>query len=56
MHMLNHRLISLIHKSARIPLAPEWYSFYINAEGHKLEDHGEPSTYWDALSDIVSDE
>ena len=23
MHMLNHRLISLIHKSSRIPLTPE---------------------------------
>ena len=27
MQMLNHRLISLIHRSERIPLAPEWYSF-----------------------------
>ncbi|GJZ85684.1 retrotransposon protein, putative, ty1-copia subclass [Tanacetum coccineum] len=37
--------VNLVRRSARIPQAPERYSFYIDAEEHKLGDHGEPPKY-----------
>ncbi|GKD10387.1 retrotransposon protein, putative, ty1-copia subclass [Tanacetum coccineum] len=40
-----------IRRSTRIPQALERYSFYIDAEEHKLEDHGKPPNYQAALSD-----
>ncbi|GJS12394.1 hypothetical protein Tco_0369190 [Tanacetum coccineum] len=36
--------VILVRRSARIPQAPEQYRFYIDAEEHKLGDHGEPLT------------
>ncbi|GJX15869.1 hypothetical protein Tco_0216701, partial [Tanacetum coccineum] len=43
-----------IHRSARIPQAPERYGFYIDTEEHELGDHGEPPNYQAALLDPKS--
>ncbi|GJX57367.1 retrotransposon protein, putative, ty1-copia subclass [Tanacetum coccineum] len=43
-----------VARSARIPQAPERYGFYIDAEEHKLGDHGEPPNYGAELSDPES--
>ncbi|GKE84891.1 hypothetical protein Tco_1558633 [Tanacetum coccineum] len=40
-----------VRRSARIPQAPERYGLYIDAEEHKLGDHGEPPNYRATLSD-----
>ncbi|GJT90711.1 zinc finger, CCHC-type containing protein [Tanacetum coccineum] len=40
-----------VHRSARIPQAPERYGFYIDAEEHELGDYCEPPNYRAALSD-----
>ncbi|GKB18023.1 retrotransposon protein, putative, ty1-copia subclass, partial [Tanacetum coccineum] len=37
--------VILVSRSASIPQAPERYGFYIDAEEHKLGDHGEPPNY-----------
>ncbi|GJT67942.1 retrotransposon protein, putative, ty1-copia subclass [Tanacetum coccineum] len=47
--------VILVHRSARIPQAPERYGFYIDAEEHELGDHGEPPNYRAALSDPESE-
>ncbi|GJY99455.1 retrotransposon protein, putative, ty1-copia subclass [Tanacetum coccineum] len=46
--------VILVHRFARIPQAPERYGFYIDAEEHKLGDHGEPLNFQAALSDPES--
>nr|GEX55339.1 retrotransposon protein, putative, Ty1-copia subclass [Tanacetum cinerariifolium] len=46
--------LSYLKVSARIPQPPERYGFYINAEEHKLRDHGEPPIYRSTLSDPKS--
>nr|GFB77463.1 putative retrotransposon Ty1-copia subclass protein [Tanacetum cinerariifolium] len=38
-----------------LPPNPERYGFYIDAEEHKLGDHGEPPNYRAALSDPESE-
>ncbi|GJV91287.1 retrotransposon protein, putative, ty1-copia subclass [Tanacetum coccineum] len=40
---------------ARIPHAPERYSFYVDSEEHELGDHGEPTNHQAALSDLEFD-
>ncbi|GJR43810.1 retrotransposon protein, putative, ty1-copia subclass [Tanacetum coccineum] len=47
--------VNLVRRSARIPQAPERYGFYVNTEEHELGDHGEPTNYQAALSDLKSD-
>ncbi|GJX36069.1 zinc finger, CCHC-type containing protein [Tanacetum coccineum] len=47
--------VNPVHRSARIPQAPEWYGFYVDIEEHELGDHGEPTNYRAALSDPKSD-
>ncbi|GKF88169.1 hypothetical protein Tco_0259046, partial [Tanacetum coccineum] len=44
-----------VHRSARIPQAPERYGFYIDVKEHELGDHGEPPNYQAALSDPKSE-
>ncbi|GJU46191.1 retrotransposon protein, putative, ty1-copia subclass [Tanacetum coccineum] len=44
-----------VHRSTRIPQAPERYGFYIDAKEHELEDHKEPPNYRVALSDPKSE-
>ncbi|GJY03832.1 putative retrotransposon ty1-copia subclass protein [Tanacetum coccineum] len=43
--------INLVHRSVSIPQAHERYGYYVDAEEHKLEDHGEPTNYRFAFSD-----
>ncbi|GKA66313.1 putative retrotransposon ty1-copia subclass protein [Tanacetum coccineum] len=43
--------INLVHRSVSIPQAHERYGYYVDAEEHKLEDHGEPTNYRVAFSD-----
>ncbi|GKD74601.1 retrovirus-related pol polyprotein from transposon TNT 1-94 [Tanacetum coccineum] len=40
-----------IHRSARIPQAPDRYSFYADVEEYELEDLNEPPNYKAVLSD-----
>ncbi|GJT20878.1 retrotransposon protein, putative, ty1-copia subclass [Tanacetum coccineum] len=40
-----------IHRSARIPQAPDRYGFYVDVEEHKLGDLNEPPNYKAALLD-----
>ncbi|GKA09041.1 retrotransposon protein, putative, ty1-copia subclass [Tanacetum coccineum] len=47
--------VILVRRSARISQAPKRYSFYIDAEEHELEDHGEPPNCRAALSDPKSE-
>ncbi|GJT76625.1 putative ribonuclease H-like domain-containing protein [Tanacetum coccineum] len=44
--------IVFIHRSARIPQAPDRYGFYVDAEEHELGDYNEPANYKFALSDL----
>ncbi|GJY94818.1 hypothetical protein Tco_0511179 [Tanacetum coccineum] len=60
-HEVKHNIVKpqtnviLVRRSARIPQAPERYGFYIDAEEHKLGDHGEPPNYRAVLSDPESE-
>ncbi|GKA95593.1 hypothetical protein Tco_0817631 [Tanacetum coccineum] len=44
-----------IHRSARIPQAPDEYGFYVDAEDHGLKDLNELANYSSALLDPESD-
>ncbi|GJZ48521.1 zinc finger, CCHC-type containing protein, partial [Tanacetum coccineum] len=56
-HILNMVLTKKVEntpdeiRSVRIPQAHERYGYYVDAEEHKLEDHGEPTNYRVAFSD-----
>ncbi|GJX15366.1 retrotransposon protein, putative, ty1-copia subclass [Tanacetum coccineum] len=43
--------INPFRRSVRIPQAHERYGYYVDAEEHKLEDHGEPTNYRVAFLD-----